>query len=528
MVTKLGMKRRCILQLMIGIGLLTATACGDFLDVNKDPVNPTVEEVPAHNRLVGAITTTNGAAQWRGAREVAAICQYASTEFTAGSRIAAETWDMNASYFLWQNAYTWTIPNCVDMALLGEKEGSPHFIGAGKTLLALNFGMLTDQYGRIVVTDAYDGVSQVKLEARFDEQEVVYQQIQQLLDDAIQAFDQPNNKTPLNFSGGDIMYQGSVDKWRRFAWSLKARYLNHLSKKKSLYDPARIIEACQNGFNADGMDAEFPYLEGGQVTDENPWYSWGGFGNPKDLRYFAFTQFFVDLLTKLPVTDAVYQDPRIGIIMSPAKSDGKFRGLRPGFGLAGGEGGTGTKTSRDDYGPFSNGGFYTKKTSPFPFITYSEVKLIEAEARLRSGDAGGALLAYEEGVKANMRKLKVPADTITKYWTKLIDNGVATHFADPDLTKGLSHIMRQKYITQCLNPETWVDMRRMDYSQAIYGPSLQKPGNINKSVFSQTNPDEWIRAMVYETNEQARNTENVGENSPQVRLKTPVWWDRPE
>jgi hypothetical protein len=219
------------------------------------------------------------------------------------------------------------------------------------------------------MSEAYNGVSQVNLIPKFDEQQAVYDQIQKLLDDAIVAFNNPNNKTSLNFSGGDIMYQGDVDKWRRFAWSLKARYLNHLSKKTSLYNPAAIIEACQNGFNADGMDAEFAYLANGQQTDENPWYSWGGFDNPADLRYFTWTQFFVDLLTKLPVTETPFQDPRISRIMTPAKSDGQYRGLRPGLGLAGGQGGSGQFTADEDYPGLPMEDTILEQLLHFPFIT---------------------------------------------------------------------------------------------------------------------------------------------------------------
>jgi hypothetical protein len=151
--------------------------------------------------------------------------------------------------------------------------------------------------------------------------------------------------------------------------------------------------------------------------------------------------------------------------------------------------------------------------------------LIEAEARLRSGDAAGALVAYEEGIKANMRKLGVPAVEIGNYWAALTANGLANQFTD--LRQGLSHIMRQKYITQCLNPETWVDMRRMDYSKEIYGPLLERPANLNTLVFSPNDPNDWIRSMIYENNEQNRNTENVGDNTPQIRLRTRVWWDQP-
>ncbi|WP_128548027.1 SusD/RagB family nutrient-binding outer membrane lipoprotein [Larkinella soli] len=514
---------RYTIRLSLLATVLFATSCQEYLDVNKDPNNPT--QVPAASRLVGAITTTNGAAMWRGAREIAGVTQYGVTKLTTGTNRNAETWRFTASYFLWQNAYTWALPNCVDLALLGEKEGSPHLAGAGKVLQAINFGMLTDQYGAIVMSEAYDGVSQVKLTPKMDPQQTVYQGIDRLLDEAVALFNNPTNTTGLNAAGGDIMYQGDVDKWRRLAWSLKARYLNHLAKKQGLYDPKKVIEACTNGFNKDGMDAEFPYIANAQQTDQNPWFSWGGFTSATDPRYFTYSQFFVDMLTKLPVTETEYQDPRISRIMMPAASDGKYRGLKPGAGLAGGQGGTGRFTSENDYGRFSNSGFYTRANSPFPFITYSEVKLIEAEARLRSGDAAGALVAYEEGVKANMRKLGVSAAEINAYWAAQVADGLAAHFQT--LTRGLSHIMRQKYITQCLNPETWVDMRRMDYSNEIYGPSLQRPANLNTVIFDATNPKDWIQAMVYETNEQNRNPANVGDNTEKTRLKTPLWWNVP-
>lgn len=528
--------KKGIACLVLGVFLLSSS-CKKFLEVNVDPNNPT--KVSAANRLVGAITTSNGAALWRGEREIAGVTQYGVTKLLTGTNLNAETWRFTSAYFAWQNTYVFTMPNCIDIINLGEEEGNPHFVGAGKTLLAMNFGLLTDQYGAIVIDEFYNGKTQLSLTPKMQDQQTVYQHIDQLLDEAIAAFNNPANATGLNSAGGDIMYQGNVDKWRRFAWALKARYLNHLTKKTNLYNPTKILEACANAFNQDGMDAEFPYLANGLPTDENPWFSWGGFvvppGSTPDQavynpRYFAWGQFFVNMLTALPVTNTPLQDPRISRIMQPAPSDGQYRGLRPGGGLVAGQGilangqnGDATKRNANDYGLFSNSGFYTRETSPFPFITYSEVKLIEAEARLRSADIGGALLAYEEGVKSNMRKLGVSAPEITAYWTAQLADGLNAHFAN--LTQGLSHIMRQKYISLCLNPETWVDMRRSDFSQAIYGPSLVRPLNLNTVVFDVNNPNQWIRAMVYESNEQTRNPDNVGDNSERYRLLTPLWWD---
>ncbi|WP_425421299.1 SusD/RagB family nutrient-binding outer membrane lipoprotein [Phaeodactylibacter xiamenensis] len=490
------------------IGLLLSS-CQEFLDINADPNNP--QEIPLESRLIGAITMTNGAAMWRGAREVSAVCQYTASGNETSS---PETWRFTSSYFFWQNSYTWAIPNCVDMVVMGKAEGAPHYAGAGRTLEALVFGMLTDQLGAIPVSEAYDGVTTARLTPAFDSQEEVYAQVIEKLDEAIALFNETENAKGLNLDNGDIMYQGDIDKWRRFAYALKARYLNHLSKK-SIYDPQAVIEACSNAFNSDGMDAEFPYLDNGTATEANPWSDkgYGGFTSATAPRYFSFTQFFVDLMKTAPVTNDSLLDPRIGIIMNPAPSDGEFRGLIPGQGVPGG-----IEVNGDNYGRVT-GGFYSRPTSPFPFITYAEVKFIEAEARLRSGDSGGALAAYQEGVSANMRKLGVAGDDIASYWNTLVDNGVQQHF--DDLTSGLSHIMRQKYIAQVFNPETWVDMRRMDYSQEIYGPSLNRPTNLNPLF----NEGEWIRAMIVEGNEEVRNGANVGNNTPVFRLKTPLWWD---
>src|SRR5690606_39343764 len=66
-----------------------------------------------------------------------------------------------------------------------------------------------------------------------------------------------------------------------------------------------------------------------------------------------------------------------------------------------------------------------------------------------------------------------------------------------------------------------LDMRRMDYSNAIYGPSLERPINLNDVVFDVNDPNQWIQAMCYETNEQNRNPDAVGDNSERTRLLTP-------
>ena len=86
---------------LLAVFVLTLSSCDDFLDVNRDPNNP--QFIPLENRLVGAITMTNGASMWRGAREIAAVVQYAAS---GSAQNNPETWRFTASYFFWQNAHS--------------------------------------------------------------------------------------------------------------------------------------------------------------------------------------------------------------------------------------------------------------------------------------------------------------------------------------------------------------------------------------------------------------------------------------
>ncbi len=503
---------KTIIKIIILLLVISGTySCNKFLDVNDDPNAPA--NVALDLRLKPAILLANGAAQWRAAREVVAVTQYVASR-TAGS--TADCWNFGSHYFIWQNTLVWSYPNAVDMIVMGEDQNSPHFSGVGKILKAYLLLSLSDQLGAIPYDDLYDGRSATILEPRFEDQQIVYEKCLNDLDEAIEDLSSETNEIPLNNRGGDIIYQGNTENWIKFAYALKARYLNHYSKKSSLYNPTAIIDACSKAFDGDGQDAEFAYNANGSKTQANPWSN-EGYGDFKGElpRYGGYSAFFVNMLKSSPfANDSI--DPRLPIIMNPSDSDAVFRGIVSGRGL-----------EDDIYGStalhyYCNvpEGFYSKADSPFPFITYSEVKFIEAEARLRNGDIGGSRAAFKEGVLANMRKLGVPDSSLTEAENK-IDALTDNDFTPLD--SGLHYIMTQKYISMVFNPETWVDMRRMDYDSAIYH-GLRQPENVN-TIFG---PGEWIKAMVYEYNEENRNPENIPNNVPEVRLKTPVWWDIPE
>lgn len=492
---------------LIALSVVCLVSCSDdYFDVNSSETAPTTTSLAPQFRIQGAIENTTGTAQYRGAREVLGITQYGSQNV---ADYYSETWSKElttGSYFLWQNAYVYALPNTADLIVLGDKHNSPHFKAVGKILRAYIFGMTTDQYGAIVTDRTYDGESSMNLTPEFVTQKEVYATIFQLLDEGIEELGLPN-EIELNQEGGDVLYQGNKEQWIKFANAIKARYLNHLSKKGSgdmAYNADAIIALCEQSFtsNQDNAQVNFP---GGEAENANQPFSADGYGSS---RMDYFSDFFVELL-KNPLNAVVpIEDPRLPIIV-PEAVNGGYHGVVTGRGLDG--------LPSEDFS-LGNGGFYTSAASPTYMITYSEVKFIEAEARFRKGDLAGSFAALKAGVQADLQKLEVPAAEITAYMAQL-----EVEVGSSGIT--MSDIMIQKYIANMLNPETWVDMRRMDYSSDIY-PGLQRPENVNLDLFPGEN--DWIQAMMYEYNEEDRNYVNMPDNSPNIRMTTPLWWNTPE
>lgn len=494
-----------IYKYLLAISIIaTSVSCSDdYFDVNGSVTAPTTTSLAPQYRIQGAIENTVATAQYRGAREVLGITQYGSQNTAAYYSESWNTFLTSGSYFFWQNAYVYALPNTADLIFLGNEYNAPNYVAVGKILRAYILGMTTDQYGDIVLDETYDSESAMNITPKFQTQEEVYERIFKLLDEAIVQLDEPSD-IGLNVEGGDVLYQGDHEKWKKFAYSIKARYLNHLSKKTSgdfAYNPDAIIEATEKGISSNDLNALIKY-GGGEMENDNQPFSETGYGSS---RFDYFSDFFVNLLKNSLDLATPLEDPRLTIIV-PEAVNGGYQGVVTGRGLDGNSG--------DDYS-LGNGGFYTMPDSPTYMITYSEVKFIEAEAKFRKGDKAGAYEAYLTGIQADMQKLGVSSGEISAYLAA-IDEKIGVE------NLNLSQIFVQKYIANVLNPETWVDFRRVDYSSDIY-PGLKRPENVNFDIFP--NDDDWIEAMMYEGNEEDRNYENMPNNDPYIRLTTPLWWD---
>jgi hypothetical protein len=484
------MKTKNLISLMVAllVGLYSCTE--EFFDINQDPNGPT--STTPDQMMPNVIQ--------------AAMTMMATTSFVTTTITQHRTFNQNSGIttgnnwlnFDWapyalQNNYWQTGSNNELMMQFAKEEGSPHYLGAGQLIKAFAFSVTLDFYGEIYYTQAFQGITQ----PMFDDPEFVYGELLKLCEEGIANLQNTDNFRPL--VDGDIMYNGNVGRWIRFGHAIKARLLNHLTKK-STYDATLVLEEVDQSFTSSEDDAGFIYPDGGPFENKSNDWSDDYFFHNNSLWH----EHFVDYLKGIGTGGVL--DPRLPLIINPA-SDGEYRGVRDGISLDG-------LPSEDLVSPTA-GKYYTLPETPYPLMTYEELKFIEAEAAFLANLKDRSYMAFVEGIQSNMEKVGVDDADIDNY----LSNSDVVPQSPSDLT--IADIMLQKYLALPLNPEIWVDMRRYDYSTDVY-PLLMQPENANPTFGG-----DWIRRMQMFNTEIQYNpeeVERVGGFDADYMAK-PVWWD---
>src|SRR5690606_8937963 len=127
----------------------------------------------------------------------------------------------------------------------GAQEGNYATLGVGQVLLAYNMALLTDMYGDVPFSEAFDPFGN-KTPA-LDKQAALYEQVFTLLDAAIENIPKGDNHATGSYSSHDLLFRGDNAKWVQFAYGLKARYTMRLSnisanKSKDLEDVIKFVD----------------------------------------------------------------------------------------------------------------------------------------------------------------------------------------------------------------------------------------------------------------------------------------------
>lgn len=353
----------------------------------------------------------------------------------------------------------------------GSEAGSWRYVGIAKILKAYVMGIATDLFGRVPYSEA--AKAPLILKPTFDSQQSIYANLQTLLDEAIQDLDKPitAGQDPTN---ADLFYNGDAAKWKKVAYSLKARYHNHLSKRDPAGSATRALAAINSGFASGADDFTFSKFTA-TSTGENPWFQ-----ERNDRSHFAVSRTFFNILTDL-------NDPRRATLVGTTPA---------GTQVAAPSGASLNDQGSTRYSRASSQ--LVNASSPLPLMTFSELKFIEAEAQLRAGRRPEAYTAYLAGVNAALARQFVTGTAAT------------TYVAQPNVSVGaanltLQNIITQKYISfYVYQPiEAYNDYRRTGF------PTLTNTRGVPP------------RRFPYPQGEIDNNAANVPSTGPMDG----VWWD---
>ncbi len=392
----------------------------------------------------------------------------------------------------WQRAYANSL---VDLNFITKNSDSPEYRGIANVLKAYMFQGLVDHFGDIPFTDAVSGAIEdgSVLSPNFDSAEmVIYPELINMLNTALLDLDRGDSDV---VSEDDFIYQGDLNKWIKFANSLKLRILMRTSETnpqgpaiQSLINTGTFIETV----------ADMPFVPfSGNAGDQNPMFARAESG--VGMFYFA-SNATINLLESL-------SDPRAEVLYTKATTGtamGSLRGINQGtiddepF----------TAPSSD----YSGASEYAySETNPAILMSPWEVWFLRSEADVRYNTSDNGETAFSTAIALNFDYMSVA--NATPYITALNFGTAATMDAKLDL------IGIQKWIS--LNgtqeDEGWIETRRFDRpaSRLFTNGIFQNPPS---SVLADgTYPSTWL----YPESERSFNPNAL----PQRVITDPIFWD---
>lgn len=385
---------------------------------------------------------------------------------------------------VWTNLYSQGLTDFATIIKIGEETGNTNYQAVGLILKSWSFQLLTDLYGNIPYSQALK--LEETLTPKYDSQKDVYLG---LLNDLKKATDLINvSGAPI---GGDLVYNGNLTKWKKFANSLRLRIALRIADKEPDAAKAVVAELARDKTALIASNDEIAQLIYLASPNQNP------VSRDRETRDdYRVSKSIIDKLQEL-------KDPRLAVFANktvdatPTGYIGVTNGLpadsaaKLGF----------TKTSK-------LGDYFTAPASPAVFVSYAEVLFNLAEAAQRGFISENAADLYKAAVTASLQQFKVGNAEIAAYLAQPL---VAYNAANYKKSIG-----EQKWLalfSQGL--EAFAEWRRLDYPQL-------------KPAYAGVLNGKLPVRLTYPTGEQALNAANYkaavaaqGED----RLTTKLWFD---
>lgn len=382
------------------------------------------------------------------------------------NRIVSESWGIGnivvqhtaKNQFVNEDRYLWGEKNAMwnavydnlrdvnNILVYAEENEQNNVKAVGLVMRAWMISLVTDAYGDVPFSQAIKGKSDGIYYPAYDTQESIYNAILADLKTASDLFG-----TTSELIGGDKIYSGNPDKWKKLANSLRVRYLIRISTKRDV--SAELTEIYSNPtqypvFASNADDAVYTYASSN--PDQFPIFT---------ERIGSFNEF----RASKTLTDTLkeFNDPRLEVFFRPTPASlgsdtAIIRGIPNGLDDVTAQTIYGGQQHHSQIGEL----FYEKAVTATGITSakgvimrFSELQFLFAEAAQRGWLSANAGEFYQNGVTASFAfyGLTVPQDYFTQ-------PAVAFTGSNTDL---LRKIGTQKWISLYFTGlEAWFDWRR--------------------------------------------------------------------
>jgi len=542
---RMSINRKFILVAALGAAL-SVSSCKKFLDINKNPnesATATVETLLPGAQLYVASTLgvdlqINGGIWGEHWTQSPNASQYKSLEQYAPQQDNFST--------PWVNLYK-AGENFYQLGKLADSTKKKQYKVIALIMKAYTFQLITDAWGDVPYTEALKGLvadSNI-VSPHYDSQRVVYNGILNDIDTALFYLNPSDAVLP---GKDDLIYGGDMDKWRKFAYTLKLRIYMRMSE----IDPV----AAQAGVAALYADPNTVFITTDKETakigfgyssaSKSPLYAEATSTTLAGTQNLAGSKTCIDEMNN-------NNDYRLYVFYTPT-SGGSFVGIRQGNYNTPAIGGTYSLPSAYVAGDASD---ENSAKAPVHFLTASESLYLQAEAVARGWATGDDVSLFYAGLRASFDLYSWAYDDMDITWqdttglgsgsgyvlpsgatlllpVKLTSefayysyiHGDTTYLTTPAVavpapasvynntmttTDKIKTIITQKWFGMCGNQafEAWTEHRRTGYpdflvvsATSVAGPTLPK-------------------RFLYPTLESTRNANFPGMAS----LTTKMWWD---
>lgn len=506
---------------ILSVVLLTQSCTKNYDEINTDP-NKLTSVTKA--QLPYFFTNAEDQSMWGANYQIAqnlAADQYAQYFACVATYFPSDRYTMRPDWFdgAWTKIYSGVMPQLQTIFEYTDPNSAEYAMA--NVVWVLGFHKITDYWGPI----PYSKAGSVTASVDYDPQDSVYYNFFERLDSSVATLKTHTSETP--FGSSDVIYQGDVNKWIKFANTLKLRLAMRISNVAPALAKKYAEEAVASGVMTSADDDAL--MQKNTITQN-------GLSVMSDWNEFRMSAAMASILNG-------YNDPRISVYFLPAEKTGKYMGLRNGLSTSELTQSGNTASDNSHVGPrwastTFTGGTSTYLSTPQNVMCAAEAYFLRAEGALKGWNMGSesAKELYEDGIKASMAQWGISdATTIDSY---IDGTSLPAAPGDTKNSPAVSNVpvkfgtsteiqLRQIAIQKWLalfpdGNEAWADYRRsraFDLYPVVHSDNSDIPDPTKQ----------YIRRLTFLIQEQQTNEAGLATGLKKLggddKITTPLWWD---